>query len=130
MLNQSIEYCQNRKKPAKKAMNSHECAMRRRSFLVRLGRPAGSSIGSDNAIAMEDFLNIAEVIGEAPALLDLEVARPGQIDIEDAVDAAGARGDDADPGRKLNRLLDRMGDEDDRRLALEPQALEIVADRL
>src|SRR4051794_12990816 len=103
MWNQSIEYCQKRKKPAKKATKSQDRPARRRKPRMR---PGLGALSSDNAIAMEDLLDLAEIFGEARALLDLEAARPGQIDVEDAIDAAGTRGDDADLRRKLDRLLD------------------------
>src|SRR5437588_270652 len=118
------------KKQTRKARNSHERARRRRSILMRLGRSAGRSSGSYNAIAMEDFLDVAQVAGKAAALLDLEIARPGQIDVEHPVDAAGPRSDYANLRRQLDRFLDRVGHEHDRRPGLEPQALQIVADRL
>src|SRR6266508_2906551 len=133
MPNQSIECSQNRKKAAKKARNSHDRAMRRasrRTPPLTLARKEGWELSSDNAITMEDLLDVAEIIGEAAALLDIEIARPGQVDIEDAVDASGAGGDDADLGRELDCLFDRVRDEGHRLLALEPQALQIVADAL
>src|SRR4051794_25465677 len=131
MLNQSIECSQNRKKPMKKARKSQDRATRRasrRTPAPSLARKGGVELSSDNAITMEDLLDVAEIVGEAAALLDIEIAWPRQVDIEDAVDTSRAGCDDADLGRQLDRLVDRVGNEGHRLLALEPQALQIVAD--
>ena len=47
---------------------------------------------------MKDFLDLADVDGEFGGVLDRQVARPRQVDLQDPLDAPRARRDDADPG--------------------------------
>src|SRR5262249_46355802 len=58
---------------------------------------------------------------------DLEIARPGQVDVDHALDPAGSRRDHADGGGELDRFLNRVGDEDDGGSALHPEGLEVAA---
>src|SRR5689334_24320909 len=108
MPNQSIEYCQNRKNPTKKARNGQDRpslaanrANAARSACERPEPPAAPL--SKDAVAMEDFLDLAEIGGEGRALLHLEVSRPWQVDIDDPVDSTRPRRDDADLARQLDR---------------------------
>src|SRR5262245_1596734 len=135
MPNQSIEYSQNRKNPTKKAMNGQDrasfarsrCSAARSAF----GRLAVSAASlSKDAVAMEDFLDRAEIGGKGRALLHLQVPRPWQVDVDDLVDPSRPRRDDADLARQLDRLLDAMGDEHHGRTPLEPQRLQIDANAL
>src|SRR6185369_15473361 len=69
-------------------------------------------VRSEDAEAMEDPLNVGDVVGELGRALDLEIAWPWEIDVDDAVDPARPRRHHADAARKLHCFLDRMGDED------------------
>src|SRR4051812_18494991 len=66
--------------------------------------------------ATERFADLDHELEVAPLLACVE--RPGvwQVDVDDAVDPAGPGRHDDDPGREENRLRDRVGDEENRRL--------------
>src|SRR5687768_1758159 len=128
MEKRSIAYSQNRKKPKKNRMKVQERAKLRQRPVSQEARIAARSGCSEDAIAMEDLLDFARIGAESLAPLDGEIARPGQIDVDDFCDPARPRRDDTDAGRQLDRLLDTVGDEDDSRAILQPQSLQIAPD--
>src|SRR3954469_19407481 len=118
MWNQSTDFSQNRKKQTKKAISIQDCPTQRASGSNHAGPSLSLAAGaarSEDAEAMEDPLDVGDVAGEFRAALHFEIPRPWQIDVDHAIDAPGSRRDHADPARKLHRLLDGMGDEDDGR---------------
>src|SRR4051794_40342881 len=135
MPNQSIEYSQNRKNPTKKATNGHDRPSFATSLVIAVAsapeRPgAGAAPLSKDAVAMEDFLDLAEIGGEDRALPHLEIPRPWQVDVDDLVDPPRPWRDHANLVRQLDRLLDAVGDEHHCRPPLEPQCLQVDADAL
>ena len=52
--------------------------------------------------------------GEGGGVADLGVAGPGQVHLDDLLDPAGPGGDRDDPVGEVDRLVDRVGDEDHR----------------
>src|SRR5262245_26347373 len=103
-------------------MNIQEVVSMRSVWRIKGSRKrfAGMASRSNDAIAMEDLLYLGDVVREGLTLLHGEVARPGEVDVDDAVDAAGPGRDDADLGRQLHRLLDAVGHENDGWLRFEP----------
>ncbi len=61
MLNQSIEYSQTRKKPTKKAMNIQEPASMPNNRLNQGDAGAAGGSRSNDAVAMEDLLDLGEI---------------------------------------------------------------------
>src|SRR5579863_3901037 len=114
-----MPYSQARNSAMKKTTNSQE---RRTKLSAASPRPirapsrtARSASALEDAIAMEDRLDVAHMVDEGAAFLDLQIARIRQVDRHLAVDASGPRRDDADLARQLHGLLDAVGDEDHRR---------------
>src|SRR5688572_18069512 len=105
-----IDNSQNRKKQAKNRIAIHDLAIQRTIPLLASRR-------LEDSVAMEYLLDLVHIVDEGRAAFHRVIARPRQIDIDDAVDAPRARGDDADPAGQLHRFLDAVSDEDDGRLA-------------
>src|SRR5438552_5331918 len=128
MPKRSIAYCQNRKKPAKNSRKAQERARPRRKPRHQEASAGALWDFSEDAIAMEDFLNLACIGAEFLAALDGEIARPRQIDVDDSFDFSRPGRDHADAGRELDRLFDAVGYEDDSRAIREPECLQVAPD--
>src|SRR5262245_4074897 len=127
MWKTSTEPSQATKKPTKNSTKSHDRRISRTSG-ARI--PAVGAAFSEDAIAMENLLDLAGIVAEAGTALHREVARPRQVDVDHLLDAAGPRRDHADPGRQLHGLLDAVGDEDHGGALVEPQRLQVAPDVL
>src|SRR5262249_566289 len=96
--------------------------------LLRSGSPILLACAQD--FAAQQIPNPISVFAVLMTLLDLDIARPSQVDLDVGLDAARTRREDDHAVGEIDRLVDVMGDEQHRLARRIPNLLQLLLQQL
>src|SRR5262249_8571718 len=92
--------------------------------LLRSGSPILLACAQN--LAAKQIPNPVSVFAVLMTLLDLDIARPSQVDLDVGLDAAGTRREDDHAVGEIDRLVDVVGDEQHRLARRIPNLLQLL----